>query len=41
VIVEARSSEAALLHAAHKETAVGTKNLKFGLIRTKKRFPPI
>ena len=24
---------------SHKDTAVGTKNLKFGLIRPKDRFP--
>ena len=25
----------------HKDTAVGTKNLKFGLIRSEDRFPPV
>ena len=27
--------------ASHKDTAVRTKNVKFGLIRTKNRFPPL
>jgi hypothetical protein len=27
--------------ASHEDTAVGTKNLKFGLIRPKDRFPPV
>ena len=27
--------------ASYKDTAVGTKNLKFGFIRTKERFPPV
>ena len=27
--------------ASHKDIAVGTKNLTFGLIRPKDRFPPV
>jgi hypothetical protein len=27
--------------ASHKDTEVGTKNLKFALIRPKDRFPPV